>query len=108
MIGDAVQMRGGIIYLDIMWKPEEKDVENQLGAEQAKRKFHHPGNHEGFMKTYGFPLPTIFFFTRLFIILSYFSFQNTNFPLNFILNFDTKITQLNKPHHQILSQRVMV
>ena len=33
---DAVQMRERRSYLDIMWKPEEKDVEDQLGTEQAK------------------------------------------------------------------------
>ena len=72
------------LYLDIMWKPEEEDVEDQLGAEQAEGELDDPGDHEGSMKTDGFPLRPIIFH---FIFIS-FLFQDTNFSLNCIIDFD--------------------
>ena len=69
-----------------MWKPEEKDVEDQLGAEQAERKLYDSGDHEGFMKADCFPLPTIILFLRGNFIFIYFFFQDTNFSLNQIFS----------------------
>ena len=73
-----------MFYLDIMWKPEEEDVEDQLGAEQAEGELDDPGDHEGSMKTDGFPLRPIIFH---FIFIS-FLFQDTNFSLNCKIDFD--------------------
>ena len=64
-----------------MWKPEEEDVEDQLGAEQAERKFDDPGDEECSMKTDGFPLPPIIFFSGVTFIFIHFLFQDTNLSL---------------------------
>ena len=37
--------------LNVMWKPEEEDVEDQLRAEQTKRKFDDTRNHERSVET---------------------------------------------------------
>ena len=44
-----------------MWKPEKEDVEDQLRAEQTKRKFDDTRNHERSVETDRFP--AIFLFT---------------------------------------------
>ena len=88
-----------------MWKPEEEDVEDQLGAEQAEGELDDPGDHEGSMKTDGFPLRPIIFH---FIFIS-FLFQDTNFSLNCKIDFDQfEKTFDDKPHYQMLNRRVRV
>ena len=69
-----------------MWKPEEEDVEDQLGAKQAERKFDDPGNEKCFMETDGFPLSPIIFFSRVTFIFIHFLFQDTNLSLNLIFS----------------------
>lgn len=70
--------------LNVMWKPEEEDVEDQLRAEQTKRKFDDTRNHERSVETDRFS--AIFFFTVFhvfdFIQDNYLALQFISMQLN--------------------------